>query len=148
MKRLLAGASGLIVLLIIGCGSGGDTSSNARATIPRSAYAKQADMICGRTEQRQVQLMAKFGKRKSSHRAQLELIEFAGIPPLREQAKELGELPAPTAGADEAQAFVSAFRAAVTKSEENPGAMLEAPSSFAEAEAAAKKFGFKVCGGA
>ena len=152
MKRYLVGAFAVIwVLLGLGCGSGGSDSSNASnasATVSKAEYVKQADAICGRTEKKQLQLVAKFPKQKPTKQAQVELVEFAGIPPLSEQAKELSDLPAPREDAADAKAYVAAFSVGVEKAEGDPSTMLKAPSPFAEAEALALKFGFKVCKGA
>ncbi|HET7120882.1 MAG TPA: hypothetical protein VFI17_06480 [Solirubrobacterales bacterium] len=152
MKGYLAGACALVVaLLAIGCGSSGDSSSkasNTSATISKVEYLKRADAICGRTEKEQLKLVASFPQGKPTQKAQVELIEHAGIPPLQEQAKQLGDLPAPREDAAQAEAYVVAFTKGLKKAEEDPGAMLKAPSPFAEAEALAAKVGFKVCKGA
>lgn len=151
MKGYLAGVCALIgFLLVVGCGSDGDNSSTASdpsATISKSDYLKRADAICARTEKEQRRLVRSFEARKPTRQAQIELIEYAGIPPLKEQARGISELPAPRDDAAQAQAYVAAFSDAVKKYEEDPGAALEGLSPFAEAEALAVKFGFKVCGG-
>lgn len=149
MNRYLAGVLALITaMMIAGCGSGGESSSDAGAMISKAEYVKQADAICGQTEKQQLQLIGGFGKTKPTRQGRIELIEYAGIPPLEQQEKGLIELPAPREEAAAAKAYLAAYSAGVKQSKEDPEALLEGPSPFAKAETLAKKFGFKVCGGA
>ena len=155
MRTYLVGAAiVLAALLVVACGSGDgssssvSTASNTSATITKAQYITRADAICGRTEKKQLALVDKFPKQKPTQQARMELVEFAGIPPLKEQAEQLNELPEPSKDAGAAKAYVDAFSNGVKGADEDPSAMLEAPTPFAKAESLAVKFGFKVCSGA
>lgn len=155
MKTYVVGAAiVLVALLVVGCGSDGgssssvSTASNTSVTITKAQYIERADAVCGRTEKKQLALVDEFPKQKPTQQAQVELVEFAGIPPLKEQAEQLNELPEPNKAAGEAKAYVDAFSNGVKGADEDPSAMLEAPTPFAKAESLAVKFGFKVCRGA
>jgi len=147
--RLLGLVSVLLVAALAGCGSDGDETT--AATVSKAQFIKQADAVCDKTEGRQLKRIEEFQKRQlpPGPKAERELVAFAGVPPLAIEAEELEELPLPSSGGDEAEAFIDAFRAGVAKAEEDPASMLsEKAYPFVRATELAREFGFKVCGGA
>lgn len=132
-----------------GCGSGDEETT--AASVSKAAFIKQADAVCSKTEKRQLALVAKFQQRgvKPGPKSELELVAFAGVPPLATEAEELRELPQPSSEAKQAKAFIAAFAAGVKRAEQDASLMLDLEKNpFTEAEQLAGEFGLKVCGGA
>jgi hypothetical protein len=149
IRGLLGVGTLAFALALPGCG-GGD--SETTETISKAQYVKQADAICSKTENRQLKLVGEFNQGKNTpqnQKSEEELVLFAGLPPLKQQAEELSELPKPSTGAQEVEKYVSTLQSAIEKSEDDPGLMLlSATSPFANPETLARKIGFKACSGA
>ncbi len=142
-------AACLLLAAAVGCG-GGDDETAAASPISKAQYIKRADAICTETENRQEALIRKFGEqeKKQTPNSEAELVSFAGLPPVQQQLEEISELPQPSTGAQEADAYVKALGEGLKAARKNPAALLEGKNPFAEAEEVAAKFGFKVCRGA
>lgn len=135
----------------MGCGSDSDSSSStSEAAISKAAYIAKADAICKKAEQQQVALVKKLSESGAAEGAESEvtLVREAGLPPLQQQVEELEELPPSKADADQAEAFIEEFASALEQVDEEPKILLNLADEnvFADAEATAAKFGFKVCG--
>jgi hypothetical protein len=143
-------AACLLFALVAGCGGGDDTETAADSPISKAQYIKRADAICTKTESRQEALIRKFGEqeKKQTPNSEAELVSFAGLPPVQQQAEEISDLPQPSSGAQEATAYVTALEEGLKAARKNPAALLEGENPFAKAEEVASKFGFKVCRGA
>ena len=145
----LVAAAFAVAALIAGCGSSGSSGTTA-GTLPKDEYIKRADAICTKNEQKQLQLVTKFQKEHSAQgpKAETELVEFAGLPPLVKETKELMALPLPTTGTEEAEEFVDALQRGLKEVEEDPASILAYEGNpLEEAETLAETIGFKTCGG-
>jgi hypothetical protein len=150
LSVLLPLAAAALVLGGGGCG-GSDGSQTEAATVTKAQFIRRADATCAKAEKRQLALVQKFGERETqqSEDAELELVRFAGVPPLAVEAEELAVLPLPSADARQAEAFLEAFEQGVEQAEQNPGALLNSTQNpFEKSEELAARFGFKVCAGA
>jgi hypothetical protein len=136
--------------VLAGCGGGSD-GDEEQSALTKAEYVKQADEICAAAEKRQRKLATKFaGEKKGVNgpRGTEELISFAAIPPLEQAAKELKGLPPSKQEAAKAKAYLAAFEKGIEVASKEPGTILVEPGAFTKAEAIAKEFGFKSCGGA
>jgi hypothetical protein len=135
-------------LLATGCGNSDDGNSR---TISREEFIQKADSICAKHEKKQKERVATFTKTHpiSGPKAEMELVEFAGLPPLLKEAKELAQLPLPNVATAEAEEFIKAIERGVQKVQKDPRSLLVYEDNpLEEAENLAEQFGFKVCGGA
>jgi hypothetical protein len=145
-----------ISVAAVGCGSGGSEatahSSETKVSVPsRSEFVARADKVCEKAEPRQEALLGKFAKqhRPPSAKAELALVKFAGLPPLREEAAELKQLPLPTEGKADMERFIASFEKALASATQDPNLMLELEKSpFEASEAVAERVGLTACGGA
>lgn len=133
--------------LAIGCGS-----SSSGEGVSKKQFAKQADAICEKANEKQEQLLESelrklAGKGSLSNSEKEHIVNSAGIPPLEEEATKLDELPAPSGEEEKVEGIIAAIEDGTAQVEKEPAAFAEGESSaFAEAEKLASKFGMKVCG--
>lgn len=145
--------AGLVCTLLVGsalfvAGCGGD-GGEEQVTITKAQLIKRADRICGQTEDRQQALVGKFAERRATRdrAGEEELIRFAGLPPLRAEAKELREL-SDQADVPQFDAYLESFEAAIEASQAEPQLLLvPGKSPFDQTERLAAQLGLKVCGG-
>jgi hypothetical protein len=152
--RLIKPAALFLLLLVsslLGVACGSDDGDDEAATLPKAQYIKQADKICEKIEKKQLDLVntsKKDFKPAPGSSPEEALIEYAAIPTLNQQLKELEALPDPEQDAAKAKAFLRAFEEGIKETEEDPKSLLSASTNpFVEAEELAAKFGFKACGG-
>jgi hypothetical protein len=150
MMRLayISTALSLLVFLaagLLGCGGDSDTSDAPTKVV----YITRADAICRKADSKQEDGLHAYAKKHEiatlSTAQQEDLIVAVGIPPLRTEVEELGELTPPD-GDEEAEAIITEMEEAVAKAEEDPNSMTnEASSPFVKVDQRAAKYGFKDC---
>lgn len=133
-------------------GGAGATAEDSEATVTKAEFRKRADAICEKAiKGREAALQAKLknqlkGKERLSRAEEEEVVSTIVLPPIEAMAEELGELPLPQEGEEQAAAVVSSFESGVEEVKANPGKMLTSNSPIGEAGELAKKYGLKACG--
>jgi hypothetical protein len=75
-----------------------------------------------------------------------KLVLEAALPPVKAEARELGDLPAPSRDEREIEAIITGLEEAVKKGESEPAVMItKGPGPFAKLEKLAREYGFKAC---
>jgi hypothetical protein len=142
-----------VCLAMSSCGGDSDTTV---ANLSKAEFIQRADRICSETEKRQLALLSNLqekeqtGSAKSSGKeSELELVRSAGLPPVKQQLEELGQLPRPETGSKQVESYLRALADGVAAIEDDPSLLLSLNTNpLAAAEAQAAKAGFKVCRGA
>jgi hypothetical protein len=115
----------LFVLLTFGafvaaCGSGsGSSSSTETSALTKAQFIKEADVICRKADEEQLEYLSREGKAKPKPGLE-ELIVNVSVPPAEKEIKAIEELSAPNGDEREVEAIIREFRQAVKKTEENP----------------------------
>lgn len=146
---VLLGALVALVMLIAGCGGGGDETTEP---LTKAEFIKQGDAICkegneaSKTEIEDFAEEQGFQLEKLSKQQSQEVVTEVLVPNLQQQTEELDALGAPKGDEDEIDALIASLEEGTTELEQNP-------SSFFKETALAKPirlenaYGFKVCGG-
>lgn len=130
---------------LAGCGGSSEASAPTKA-----AFIVQADAICRSADKKQEAGLESFAKSHPLEELKgselQDAIMSVGMPPIEEEAKELGELTPPSGEEAELEAFVTGIEKAVKQAEANPQSMAsETSSPFKPVDALAAKYGFKDC---
>jgi hypothetical protein len=139
----------LLAIAGIGCGSGGDTTE---AALTKAQFIKRGDAICHVAQEKKIKAAAYWLKKNKGNLKsrdeysdeELSLVYLTvALPPVKEAAKELAALDAPS-GDPKAEAVVKSLASAVEVLEDDPTIALdEAPYTRLDRLAAA--YGFKSC---
>jgi hypothetical protein len=172
MKSVIYLATALAALALLGCGGSGSAQSgstvaksgspqpqpassteSSQPPLSKAELIKQGDAICTNTDKVQkAKLTAYFKAHPKARGSQVGLREavlVAGIGPIRDEAKELGELQPPAGDEKEIAAIVEGIEAAVKASEADPVTALTAGlNPFNGVDELAGKYGFKACANA
>jgi hypothetical protein len=139
-----------LALLAAGCGGGGGTAT-ATAPLSKAQFIKRGDAICEKTDKTQNSAIrkytAKHPKGASTKAGQDELITSIGLPPIQQEAEELGALGAPRGDEGKVEAIVNGIEEAVGKAEEEPESTNKAGAAnpFTGVDKLAGEYGFKAC---
>lgn len=138
-----------ILALLGGCGQGSSDEGEAQSSA-KTAFIKRADVICaktdGRQEAAQKAFLKKYPEATGTKSWEEKLVLAAALPPVKVEAEELADLPAPSGGEKEIQAIVTGLEEAVEKGEAEPSVMItKGPGPFANLERIAREYGFKAC---
>lgn len=154
MRQVLLGSLAVVVALGLiagGCGSGGDSGATPAPTPDKAAFIKSADAICEKTDKKQkkgqLAFSAEHPKGSGNRSLEEEAVLAVGLPPVQEEAEELGKLPRPSGDGAKIEEIVKGLEGAVKKAEAKPGLLLQEGSSgpFAEVFKLAQEYGFKAC---
>lgn len=151
-KRVFALLVGLLalVLLVAGCGGGGDSSSEA---LTKAEFIKQGDEICKKAEAQLEDEAEEFAEENEidtenpSKVEKEEVIETVVAPALHRQAEEIGELGAPSGEEEAVEEILEALETGADELEAEPQKLFSSESPIEEAGTLAQEFGFKECGG-
>jgi hypothetical protein len=138
----------VLALVAVGCSS--DTSATTDHAPTRAAFIKRADAVCERTDGEQKKGQIAFSEehpKNSTKPLEEEAVLTVGLPPVLEEAEELGELTPPQGDEARVEAIVKGLEEAVKKAEAKPSVLLREGSSgpFAEVFKLAREYGFKAC---
>lgn len=133
-------------VLLAACGGGG-------SSITKAEFVKQADAICLKAKKKQAAGLEKAVKGEPGAEltpAEIEnVIMTAVIPPYRQAANELSELPTPSGGADEVDAMVASLEEALEKGEKQPASVNSVSNSpFKTFDKQASEYGLEACSAA
>jgi hypothetical protein len=138
-------ATVLIGVILMGCGGSSESKS-----LDRAEFTKQADAICRKAEEKKSAALeaaiARGGQSpKPLGRAGEEnLVLTVALPPIDEMTKELAALGVPTRDGGQVVAIVKDFEKAIKAVRDKPSSVLTG-DPFAEANDAAREYGFKYC---
>jgi hypothetical protein len=157
--------AGVVAIAVIaaGCGSSGSSSSGggtssgeaSGSSLTRDEFIKEADTACEEGNQSISTEAEEFAKKNSINikkpttSQQEEIISEVVGPALREQAKAIHALGAPSGEEAKVKAIVAAVESAAKKTEKNPSFLIEGKSGgpLVEAKQLAQEYGLEVCGG-
>ena len=143
----LLGAVAAIALIVAGCGSSDDSTTDSAAggeALTKAEFVKQANAICtaGNAE---IEAALKEGAPKSDEEGE-EFVEESVLPAVAKQVEEIGELGYPEGkDGEEAEAVVASAEAEIEKAEDDPSTLAE-PGAFKEPNRLAREYGMSVCG--
>lgn len=134
------------VVSLAGCGGEGGSAD----TLTRAQFIAQADRICEQTDKTQTAAIKDFfaesDKTATGQELNEEAVLVAGLPPIRREAKDLAELPAPQGDEEKIEAIVQGIEEAVNAGEEDPGSLVRGSAGpFAAVGKMAREYGFKAC---
>lgn len=137
-------AAVVALLAFAGCGGGDETTS-----LTKAEFTKQANAGCKEhTKEREELFQAAIKEIDSSEATradQAKLIDEVLIPPFEKDIENLKSLGAPEGDEEQVKEIIQAMEKAVKKVEAKPLVALRSSSQFAEARAAAVKYGLNDC---
>jgi hypothetical protein len=144
-KRVTAALIVLALALLAGCGSGGGSD-----TPTKTAFIKEADAICKHADDEQTKALEGVVKSKGSLAnmsiaEQQELAVEVGLPPVQQEAEELGDLTPPAGDESEVEAFVKSIEEGTKKAEANPALLNAGAGPLKKADEMGKSYGFGDC---
>jgi hypothetical protein len=145
---MFLGVGAALGLVASGCGGSGATTASAPT---KAAFIRSADAICENADRKQKRGQIAFSEEHpggiSKRPVEENAVLTVGLPPVREEAEELGKLAAPRGDEAKIEAIVKGLGSAVKKAEAEPSVLLEENSSgpFAEVFKLAREYGFKAC---
>jgi hypothetical protein len=139
-------AVSLVGLVLAACGGGGGSEDAPT----KAAFIKEADAICRRTDAKQLGALEKYAKGHNLYSLnkpqQAKLAVAVGVPAIRTEAKELGELAPPDGDEARIQAVVQGIEEAADEGEAHPTSMGTGPTNaFIDVNRLTKQYGFKDC---
>jgi hypothetical protein len=155
---MLAGVVAIAVIAA-GCGSSSSSSTSSSeasgSSLSKAEFIKEADTACEEgsesinTEAEEFAKKNNINIKKPTTPQQEEVISEVIGPAIREQAKAIHALGAPSGEEAKVKAIVEAIEAAAKKTEKNPSFLIEGKSGgpLVEAKQLAQEYGLKVCGG-
>jgi hypothetical protein len=169
-KRLIAMLAGVVAIAVIatGCGSssssgstspgsGSSTSSGEAggSSQAKAEFIKEAETICRESyastnvEGEKFAIKNNINIKKPTKAQTEELIGKVLGPAVREQAKAISDLGAPSGEEAEVKAIVKAIKAGAEETEENPKALMKPKDGgpFAKANELVEAYGLKGCRG-
>jgi len=163
-NRTLIASIAFLALAAGGCGggkSGGNagpptaaagkstTAAEAKAST-RAKFIAAADAVCARADARQEAGFRRYKKENpgspSSKSWEEKALVAVGLPPIKVEVEELGDLPAPSGDEDTIEAMIESLEEALKTAEADPGALVtEGSGPFGKASRLAREYGFKAC---
>jgi hypothetical protein len=149
VRIFYAGALSMLVIVALGCGSGGSTET----ALTKAQLLKRGDAVCHDGLAEKIKALAVWSKEEEKKGKRLEdwskkqfgrIYLTVALPPIKETSAELAEL-VDSSQDPEAEKVATALSSAVKSIEEDPVQVIkELP--YAGADKLAKSYGFKVCG--
>jgi hypothetical protein len=166
-KRFIAAFAGALAIAVLaaGCGGGGGSDTSADTTggaeeqsssvpaLTKAEFIAKGDAICTKTEEKTTEDVAAFvtengldeGEAPSQEQEE-ELVTTVVLPLIQEEAEELGELGSPKGEEGKVEEIVEGAEEVVAEGEGDPSSVIGSDDPFADVNAKAQDFGFKVCG--
>ena len=165
-KRFIATLAGAlaIVVLVAGCGGGGDSSDTTAAdtsgadtsdapALSKAEFIKQGDEICAETGQKLQEGITDFttekgldGGQEPSEEEAEELVTDVILPLIQTEAEEIDALGAPKGEEAEVEEIVVGIEEGVAEGLDDPSIATGSENPFADIDQRSQDFGFKVCG--
>ncbi len=144
LRPCLGGAVALLaVLFVIGCGTGGESASNAPS---KAAFLRQATAICEARSadiEAMTQPILRLASKISRYTMARKLAEDVARPGLRREILNIRALVPPEGDRDELEAIFSATEAAIDQAVGHPTSNR---NPYIHSEALAAKYGLHACG--
>lgn len=132
------------LLAFAGCGGGDETTA-----LTKAEFTKQANAGCKEHTKERDELfkaaIAEVSSGEATRADQEKLISEVLLPPFEKDIENLKSLGAPAGDEEKVQAIIEEMEKAVKKVEAKPLVALRSSSQFAEARAAAVKYGLTDC---
>lgn len=150
-KALLAALAVLVALVVAGCGSSDETTTDETVTLTKAEFIKQGDAICqkGNDEsEKEAEEFAEendFDLEKASDEQLEEAVSEVLVANLRGQLDELEALGAPEGDEEQVEEIVDSLEGATEEIEDDPGVVFDG-EVLKEPGELAQDYGFKVCG--
>lgn len=132
------------LLAFAGCGGGDDTTE-----ITKAEFTKQANAGCKEHAKERDELFKatinEVDASETTRADQEKLIDEVLIPPFEKDIENLKSLGAPAGDEEQVEEIIEEMEKAVKKVEAQPLVALRSSSQFAQARAAAVKYGLKDC---
>ncbi len=176
-KNFISGTTAALmaaIVLISGCGGGGDTTEtasqpskesapqpktqvtkvvlNPQTPLTKAQFIKRADPVCAKAYEERGGILLKYARRAASlsKAKQEQLIVESIMTNFRrdmEQLEALAKQSAPKGDEAKLEALLESYASSLAEAEENPQLILEgAPKQFAKVTNMARDYGFEVCG--
>ena len=147
-KRVNKGAIGsivglavLVVLLLAGCGGGGET-------VTKSDFVRQGNAVCGKWQQargdRFREINSKF--KPPVTQAKREKAILYVLEPYGDAIEGLKELDPPAGEEEKVEAMINAMEEGLKQGQANPGSLISSSTAFAKGNKLTKEYGLKECG--
>lgn len=134
LRRLLVAA--VILAAAAGAGCGGNSEE---AGVTKAQFTKQANAICGKRREERAQA---FKKAAPDEQEVEQVIVDKSLPPYRQMAKEVEELPAPSDDEEQIEKIFLLMEKAAASVEDD---LTGATPAISEANAAVRAYGLSDC---
>jgi hypothetical protein len=147
--RIGGGLAALLVLAVVGCGGGCETTE---AAMTKAQFIKRGDAICQAAQQKKEKAVVAMAKELAtegkgiedlSHKELDHVYLSLVLPPIKQATIELDELNQPAKDTP-AEELVDSLSSAVKSIEEDPRRAFEA-TPYLHSDKLAYAYGFKVC---
>jgi hypothetical protein len=153
MWKTGAGLAGLLLgLILLGCGSSGESTETAAAP-SKAVFIREADAICKKGDAKIQQDFRAFGKEHGfstggpSDQEGEELVHQVLLPNLEKQADQIRALGAPSGDEEQIAAILEALEEGIEEVDAKPKHVFNGSTDpFREANELAAEYGMKVCG--
>jgi hypothetical protein len=148
--KMAIAAAGATVFAVSGCGDSSRSSAEDAAGPPKAAFIKSADAICQKADSKQKKAQIVFSEEHPetpTNALEEELALVGGLPPVQEEAEEIGKLTPPSGDEERVEAIVKGLEEAVAEAEAKPSLLLKgrSPGPFSEVTKLAREYGFNAC---
>jgi hypothetical protein len=125
----------VFALVMAACGGG---SSSEDSALTKKAFIKQADAICKKSDEKQIEVLNTLGPKASEQSVRMGALDVT-----QEEAEEIAALGAPSGEEEQVAAIASGIEEAVAEARKVPIPQYAEP--FTEVDKISKAYGMKQC---
>jgi hypothetical protein len=155
LNRFLAliAALAAVALVVVGCGTTDDGTTEATASLTKAEFIKQGNAICAAGNEELDSQFEEFSEENDigeneepSQELQEEAAETILVPGVSTQLEELRALGTPEGDGGEADAILTGAEEALEEIEDDPSKAFDAGTGFDQVNKESREYGLTVCG--
>lgn len=152
-RRLAVAISLCVVVLVVGCGDGGESSgaTGPGGEISKTEYIKEADETCAKENQQIQQALTPYYEKGVTGDSQVavakEMVHKVLAPRAMYEIRSIRSIVLPVSDVEQVLQVLASMQTVVEGAEKDPVAFVHAERPFAKSERLGAEYGFRVCGG-